>query len=84
MNEVSMFYKQKFCSGVEATNFDDMIWTEANPDFVPEDEGGRSMEISLLLTKKPVIAEKHGTARNNMVHLFLKHMELELAGGNSI
>ena len=65
-------------AGVEGTNFDDTFWTEANPAFVPEDEGGSSMETSSLLTKKLVIAEKHDTARNNMVRLLLKHMALEL------
>ena len=34
MNEASIFYKQMVCLGVEETNFDNVVWTEANPDFV--------------------------------------------------
>ena len=31
-------------SGVERTNFDDMFWTKAKLAFVPEEEGGSSIE----------------------------------------
>ena len=78
MNEVSIFYKQKFCSRVEGKYFDNIFWTEANPAYALEDERGSSMEISSLLPKSPVIAEKYDTARSNMVRLLLKHMAFEL------
>ena len=46
MNEASMFYGHNFCSGAQRTNFEEMFWTEAIPAFVPEDEGGSSIESS--------------------------------------